>query len=724
MKKLLLATLLSIGTLFSQVPAVNSGSAHYPTTGFIPGTTLDSTASVPVLTQMTFAGQAYNDSPQALTVNASTGFPIFVINPGGNNCSDNANCQTKNPVWLVQCGDLPCTPGSRTATNLMSTVTMGVFNPDYTSVKQVEPGYIEVQFTDYSGDMTNRGLRFIRFKIADSTWTNNRVDDPMAGDGSYIYENAFYIDATDSYRVHSAWGDHSTVWVSYCGQSACSSVVFNDALGTQSNVPQDIVKGANGFPQLLASGANTARITTCPNIDCSGQDPSWSHVVAMDYSYYGTLELKANGTPDILYSASGGGNTEFVNCTITTGSTCSAPVVLASSDSDPGQLVLRSDVPSFALGGLSENYVNAGAYSCPNSTCTGDLIPLIVISTQPEGSYTTSIAFSGSTPIVFTTSNDPTLPAQLWYGQNVTQLTLMGQPVSGIKPSVGQSPVFDGLRWGLGGPFVVNSATGQYGLAVGGLGTEKANGAGSLGLQGGAAHQLNDIAIGNGAVAGTSISSGQSIAIGNSAIASSDATAIGNGAQAGDSAIAIGEATAHNIGIAIGVSASALAGNTVAIGHGVTINNSQGIGIGSGISDGGFNNILVLGASLTATSDNQILLGFDTSTDIYIGKPAGTGLSSQVTLHGHNRSPTLADGSGGDVGLAAGVGTGLGIGGQIHFQGSLAGMMSGSDPNSLIDIAKFDPRFLLTGSGNRPVCVKPDGTIYQGTLSAGAVTCP
>lgn len=370
--------------------------------------TSNSITEIPILTSTIYANQQYNDSPQVLTHNPSTGFPIYVLSPGG--ASDNAG------IKLVQCGDLNCSASHQTVTDLST----GLTHPqsmDYASVKAAEPGYIEVGYVDYSGDATNNGYHFIRFKISDGTWTNHLITAISS------YESAFYVDAADSYRVHFVYSLATTgaASIAYCADSACASITADNPVPILSvdYVAQDVIKGHNGFPLVLShrQGTSIAEIAACSDLACSS---GAAHVVATDQGYSGTIAIRSDGMPVIGYITSGTTKSLAVaRCTAVDASACETRSIVAvvSTGATASQILLNaSNVPSIA----SADYVSvAKAYTCADASCSGAATLLVTI-TSAASCYV-GMDFTGTTPLVLATSCDPTLPATLWYGINAVE---------------------------------------------------------------------------------------------------------------------------------------------------------------------------------------------------------------------------------------------------------------------------------------------------------------
>lgn len=606
-----------------------------------------STAVVPVLTQTIYAGQSYNDSPQALTVNASTHFPIYIINPGG---ADNVG------ALLVQCASLACPTADQTVTDL-STGLSQPFAFDYTNVKQVEPGYIEVQYVDYASMAAQPGLRFIRFNIGAGTWTNNQIDTSVFQ--SDPYENAFYVDPTDSYRVHSVVTADSGAAIIYCAQAACSSITATNTLPlftSDTNYVQDVVKGASGFPQALSYNRRLSdgEISNCANLACSS---GTAFVVATDFGYYGTLAVGTDGFPRIIYSTVDDAQmpaqqwAAFVACTTVTGSSCSAPVrVVSTGIQGPsrfvGQLSLNSsNIPSFSEMGSRDAGTSSrfGGWTCTNAAC-GGATEIVSIGSGPSDYYGAYLRFSGTTPVFLATANDASLPAQLWYGQNITQLTLMGQPVSGTQPVTGDFLNYDGLRWSLiHGGFLSNTAV---------------------------APELAILGRTNGTFA-------RSMALGNGSFANNT-----NGCMV----IGAGSTCTNDAGLVVGANSVQSRGG------------SGGTMVGNGNNDGGHSSVFVFGDGVTATADNQFLFAHDNTLHGYVGNPASDG-KTPFTLHGHNMAAGNTNTGGGDFTIAGGQSTGSGVGGFVALDVSLPGS-SGTAQNPLVHALFADPATSLISALN------------------------
>jgi hypothetical protein len=111
------------------------------------------------------------------------------------------------------------------------------------------------------------------------------------------------------------------------------------------------------------------------------------------------------------------------------------------------------------------------------------------------------------------------------------------------------------------------------------------------------------------------------------------------------------------------------------------------------------NGSIVIGASATATADNQLVMGSEATfvTDVYIGEGVTTTTPADITYHGSDASGT--DVAGADMILQPSRGTGTGVGGDFVVKYTPAGT-TGSSLNAAAEgltIAGADGRNSATG---------------------------
>jgi hypothetical protein len=192
----------------------------------------------------------------------------------------------------------------------------------------------------------------------------------------------------------------------------------------------------------------------------------------------------------------------------------------------------------------------------------------------------------------------------------------------------------------------------------------------------------------------------------------------------GDDSLVLGEAstvgaTPHDIS------------RSIAMGTDNYIYNSNVVALGGAISTTHPNTFLV-GTGVFSTAANQVVIGANgfPKTDIFFGNGVTNASPSAYTIHGTSGSG--ADVPGANLQLAAGQGTGTGIGGSILFQTADAGL-TGSSLNPLvtrfiinntgnIGIGTTTPNYKLdvngTGAFNQPVIVgTPTGATHATTKS-------
>jgi hypothetical protein len=192
----------------------------------------------------------------------------------------------------------------------------------------------------------------------------------------------------------------------------------------------------------------------------------------------------------------------------------------------------------------------------------------------------------------------------------------------------------------------------------------------------------------------------------------------------GDDSLVLGEAstvgaTAHDIS------------RSIAMGTDNYIFNSNVVALGGAISTTHPNTFLV-GTGVFSTAANQVVIGANgyPKTDVFFGNGVTNASPSAYTIHGTSGSGS--DIAGANVQLAAGQGTGTGVGGSILFQTADAGL-TGSSLNPLVTRATINsagnvgvnitnPVYKLdvagTGQFNQPVIVgTPTGATHATTKS-------
>ena len=240
-----------------------------------------------------------------------------------------------------------------------------------------------------------------------------------------------------------------------------------------------------------------------------------------------------------------------------------------------------------------------------------------------------------------------------------------------------------------------------------------------------------------GSNAGTNILSSSS---GNVIIGSAAAQAASNSATT--DAVVIGYLTNQfNGGFPVSLSRSVIIGasaadkaslpNSVILGEGAGFNNSFPI-------DG--DALILIGrdawpSSSTATNEAAFgSIGYPVN-NIYFGEGGASPSPSAVTIH--NTDAFGSNISGANLAVAAGRGTGTGVGGSLLFQTASAGG-AGSTLNTLVTrmevteagdiLASGDLAFTSNGLG--PILVAPDAGCWRvtvdnaGALSTSSVTCP
>lgn len=188
-------------------------------------------------------------------------------------------------------------------------------------------------------------------------------------------------------------------------------------------------------------------------------------------------------------------------------------------------------------------------------------------------------------------------------------------------------------------------------------------------------------------------------AIGNSTVAGNGsntlATAIGYGASAtGQGSFALGANSSATGGLAIGYSASAsnggisITGSASAAGAftvGGTASGTNSIAIGI-TSNAGHANSIIIGPNKVSTATNQLILG-ENVNDCYIGKGVTNATPNAITVQPTGASGTNIAGAAHTV--AGGKSTGTGVGGDIIFVTSQAGI-TGSGLNTLTEQGRFE----------------------------------
>lgn len=216
-----------------------------------------------------------------------------------------------------------------------------------------------------------------------------------------------------------------------------------------------------------------------------------------------------------------------------------------------------------------------------------------------------------------------------------------------------------------------------------------------LNLQGTAAYvsntqgQLDSEAFGNIA----SVTGPNAVAVGYSSSSAQGGTAVGDGSVAKTNAVAVGIGAQTEGGGAISVGyQSVAAAGSIAIGYGANANGSSSTYTGS----------IAIGMDSNTTAANQLVIGGTSSSgwdiqNAYFGSGATDSSPQSVVLHatgactaaGGGCTGATTNGTGANIGIAGGVGTGTGDGGNINFEVAAAGTVSGSTANSLATVASI-----------------------------------
>lgn len=186
------------------------------------------------------------------------------------------------------------------------------------------------------------------------------------------------------------------------------------------------------------------------------------------------------------------------------------------------------------------------------------------------------------------------------------------------------------------------------------------------------------------------------------------ATTASHNTGVGSGALALNVSSDSNTAVGSGALASATASDNTGVGRSALVSLTGGtgniaIGSGSGTSiTTGSNNIFIgSGTAPTLSTSNIAVIGLST-TDFYLNNVASATPLATTTIHSTRGLGTNI--AGGALVLAAGEGTGTGVGGAILFQTALAGA-SGATLNTLVT------RFSISSDG---------ATIWTGIATASA----
>jgi len=177
------------------------------------------------------------------------------------------------------------------------------------------------------------------------------------------------------------------------------------------------------------------------------------------------------------------------------------------------------------------------------------------------------------------------------------------------------------------------------------------------------------------------------VAVGAASNVSSSSVSVGHSAGAGMTGVS-------NVVVGQGVAATLVGGTqNVCIGAqsdlGAAVQEAVVIGYGASAVN---NTCVVLGHSSVSTAINQFVCGGNNKaiTDIYFGEGVTNGTPPNITYHGTGGSGSNI--AGGDLSVAGGIGTGIGLGGEVIIQCTDYNTGGGAaNPNTLQWVAKAIP---------------------------------
>lgn len=158
-----------------------------------------------------------------------------------------------------------------------------------------------------------------------------------------------------------------------------------------------------------------------------------------------------------------------------------------------------------------------------------------------------------------------------------------------------------------------------------------------------------------------------------------------------DDSLAVGYNTLSASGtVAVGANASANTTSAVALGaYANTNGDSEAIAIGYNAATGAAHSIAI-GTDAVTTAANQLVIGSGSTNNyinhVYIGNGITAGTPIGVILQASSAAGS-SDLTGADIALAAGQGTGLGVGGDIIFSVAPPDVSTGSTSNPLTPVA-------------------------------------